>query len=142
MQQKFYSRSQVDQKPNLENLYNQTGISKTEKAFLDGLEIKLGQKIIRQASFGKWLLDGLLANRNIVIEYDGPENHQDQKKQDKDWRRDKELLAKGFIVYRLQWFDFIKDYNLYQKALRNCIEFSAKDINILIQLSKFKYGNH
>ena len=113
-------------------------LSKTEKAYLDGLEQKLGQKIIRQVVFGKWLVDGLLTNSNVIIEYDGPQNHQSPEKQIKDERRDDEFLKMGFQIYRLQWYEFVKDSKLYQKALKNAVEFSAKDISILIQLSKLK----
>jgi len=128
----------IQQKPNLENLFKIQSISKTEKAFLDGLEQELGQQIIRQVVFGKWLVDGLLTNSNVIIEYDGPENHQSQKNQKKDLARDCEFLKMGFQIYRLQWFEFEKNYQLYQKQLQKAIEFSAKDISILIQFSKLK----
>ncbi len=128
----------IQQKPNLENLFKIQSVSKTEKAFLDGLEQELGQQIIRQVVFGKWLVDGLLTNSNVIIEYDGPENHQSQKNQKKDLARDCEFLKMGFQIYRLQWFEFEKNYQLYQKQLQKAIEFSAKDISILIQFSKLK----
>lgn len=133
-----YPKSQINQKPNLEKLYQVNSVSKTEKAYLDGLEQKLGQKIIRQVNFGKWLLDGLLTNQNIILEYDGPQNHQSQKNQNKDLARDREFLKMGFQIYRLQWFEFEKNYGLYQKQLKKAVEFSAKDIAILIQFSKLK----
>jgi very-short-patch-repair endonuclease len=128
----------IRQKPNLENLFKIQSVSKTEKAFLDGLEQKLGQNIIRQVVFGKWLVDGLLTNSNLIVEYDGPQNHQSQKNQNKDLFRDREFLKMGFQIYRLQWFEFEKNYQNYQKQLQKAIEFSAKDISILIQFSKLK----
>ena len=134
-----YPKSQINQKPNLEKLYQVNSVSKTEKAYLDGLEQKLGQKIIRQVNFGKWLLDGLLTNQNIILEYDGPQNHQSQKNQNKDLARDREFLKMGFQIYRLQWFEFEKNYQLYQKQLQKAVEFSAKDISILILFSKLKH---
>jgi very-short-patch-repair endonuclease len=138
MFQKFYPKSLINQKPNLEKLYQVHSVSKTEKAYLDGLEQKLGEKIIRQVKFGKWFLDGLLTNSNVIIEYDGPENHQSQKNQNKDLARDREFLKMGFQIYRLQWFEFEKNYQNYQKQLQKVVEFSARDISILIQLSKLK----
>ena len=138
MLQTFYPKSLINQKPNLEKLYQAHSVSKTEKAFLDGLEQKLGEKIIRQVNFGKWFLDGLLTNSNVIIEYDGPENHQSQKNQKKDLVRDREFLKMGFQIYRLQWFEFEKNYQNYQKQLQKAVEFSARDISILIQLSKLK----
>lgn len=138
MLQTYYPKSQINQKPNLEKLYQVHSVSKTEKDYLDGLEQKLGQKIIRQVVFGKWLVDGLLTNSNVIIEYDGPENHQSQKNQKKDLARDREFLKIGFRIYRLQWFEFEKNYQLYQKQLKKAVEFSAKDIQILIQFSKLK----
>jgi len=128
----------IRQKPNLENLFKIHSVSKTEKAFLDGLEQKLGQNIIRQVKFGKWLVDGLLTNQNIIVEYDGPRNHQSPEKQAKDQKRDDEFLEMGFQIYRLQWFQFERDFELYQKALEKAVEFSAKDIQILIQFLKLK----
>lgn len=138
MLQANYPKNFTNQKPNLERMYKLHSVSKTEKAYLDGLEQKLGQKIIRQVVFGKWLVDGLLTNSNVIIEYDGPQNHQSPEKQLKDERRDDEFLKMGFQIYRLQWYEFVKDSKLYQKALQNAVEFSAKDISILIQLSKLK----
>ena len=138
MLQANYPKNFTNQKPNLERMYKLHSVSKTEKAYLDGLEQKLGQKIIRQVVFGKWLVDGLLTNSNVIVEYDGPQNHQSPEKQLKDERRDDEFLKMGFQIYRLQWYEFVKDSKLYQKALQNAVEFSAKDINILIQLSKLK----
>lgn len=138
MLQANYPKNYTDQKPNLERMHKLHSVSKTEKAYLDGLEQKLGQKIIRQVVFGKWLVDGLLTNSNVIIEYDGPQNHQSPEKQLKDERRDDEFLKMGFQIYRLQWYEFVKDSKLYQKALQNAVEFSAKDISILIQLSKLK----
>ena len=138
MLQANYPKNFTNQKPNLERMYKLHSVSKTEKAYLDGLEQKLGQKIIRQVVFGKWLVDGLLTNSNVIIEYDGPQNHQSPEKQLKDEKRDDEFLKMGFQIYRLQWYEFVKDSKLYQKALQNAVEFSAKDINILIQLSKLK----
>lgn len=138
MLQANYPKSFTSQKPNLEKMYKLHSVSKTEKAVLDGLEQKLGQKIIRQVVFGKWLVDGLLTNSNVIVEYDGPQNHQSPEKQLKDQRRDDEFLKLGFQIYRLQWFEFEKDFRLYQKQLQNAVEFSAKDILILIQLSKLK----
>lgn len=138
MLQANYPKNFTNQKPNLERMYKLHSVSKTEKAYLDGLEQKLGQKIIRQVVFGKWLVDGLLTNSNVIIEYDGPQNHQSPEKQIKDERRDDEFLKMGFQIYRLQWYEFVKDSKLYQKALQNAVEFSAKDISILIQLSKLK----
>lgn len=138
MLQANYPKNFTNQKPNLERMYKLHSVSKTEKAYLDGLEQKLGQKIIRQVVFGKWLVDGLLTNSNVIVEYDGPQNHQSPEKQLKDERRDDEFLKMGFQIYRLQWYEFVKDSKLYQKALQNAVEFSAKDISILIQLSKLK----
>ena len=138
MLQANYPKNFTNQKPNLERMYKLHSVSKTEKAYLDGLEQKLGQKIIRQVVFGKWLVDGLLTNSNVIIEYDGPQNHQSPEKQLKDERRDDEFLKMGFQIYRLQWYEFVKDSKLYQKALQNAVEFSAKDISMLIQLSKLK----
>lgn len=138
MLQANYPKNFTNQKPNLERMYKLHSVSKTEKAYLDGLEQKLGQKIIRQVVFGKWLVDGLLTNSNVIIEYDGPQNHQSPEKQIKDERRDDEFLKMGFQIYRLQWYEFVRDSKLYQKALKNAVEFSAKDISILIQLSKLK----
>lgn len=138
MLQANYPKNFTNQKPNLERMYKLHSVSKTEKAYLDGLEQKLGQKIIRQVVFGKWLVDGLLTNSNVIIEYDGPQNHQSPEKQLKDERRDDEFLKMGFQIYRLQWYEFVRDSKLYQKALKNAVEFSAKDISILIQLSKLK----
>jgi very-short-patch-repair endonuclease len=128
----------IRQKPNLERLFQKHSVSKTEKAYLDGLEQELGQQIIRQVVFGKWLVDGLLANQNIIVEYDGPQNHQSPEKQLKDQRRDDEFLKMGFSIYRLQWFKFERDFELYQKQLQNAVEFSAKDIKTLIQLQNLK----
>ena len=138
LQAKYYPKNFTNQKPNLEKMYKLHSVSKTEKAYLDGLEQKLGQKIIRQVVFGKWLVDGLLTNSNVIIEYDGPQNHQSPEKQLKDEKRDDEFLKMGFQIYRLQWYEFVKDSKLYQKALQNAVEFSAKDIKTLIQLSKLK----
>ena len=138
MLQANYPKNFTNQKPNLERMYKLHSVSKTEKAYLDGLEQKLGQKIIRQVVFGKWLVDGLLTNSNVIVEYDGPQNHQSPEKQLKDERRDDEFLKMGFQIYRLQWYEFVKDSKLYQKALQNAVEFSAKDIKTLIQLSKLK----
>ena len=138
MLQANYPKNFTNQKPNLERMYKLHSVSKTEKAYLDGLEQKLGQKIIRQVVFGKWLVDGLLTNSNVSIEYDGPQNHQSPEKQLKDEKRDDEFLKMGFQIYRLQWYEFVKDSKLYQKALQNAVEFSAKDIKTLIQLSKLK----
>ena len=138
MLQANYPKNFTNQKPNLERMYKLHSVSKTEKAYLDGLEQKLGQKIIRQVVFGKWLVDGLLTNSNVIIEYDGPQNHQSPEKQIKDERRDDEFLKMGFQIYRLQWYEFVKDSKLYQKALQNAVEFSAKDISILIQLQNLK----
>lgn len=128
----------IRQKPNLERLFQKHSVSKTEKAYLDGLEQELGQQIIRQVVFGKWLVDGLLANQNIIVEYDGPQNHQSPEKQLKDEKRDDEFLKMGFSIYRLQWFKFERDSKLYQKQLQNAVEFSAKDIKTLIQLQNLK----
>ena len=138
MLQANYPKNFTNQKPNLERMYKLHSVSKTEKAYLDGLEQKLGQKIIRQVVFGKWLVDGLLTNSNVIIEYDGPQNHQSPEKQLKDERRDDEFLKMGFQIYRLQWYEFVRDSKLYQKALKNAVEFSAKDISILIQLQNLK----
>jgi len=130
------TKNHLKEKPNLEKLFKLGSVSKTEKAYLDGLEKKLGQKIIRQVVFGKWVIDGLLANSNVIVEYDGPENHQSTQKQEKDLIRDREFLEMGFQIYRLQWYDFEKDYQLYQKQLNEAVEFSAKDIQTLILFSK------
>lgn len=130
----------IRSKPDLENMLKIHSISKSEKAYLDGLERKLGEKIIRQVKFGKWLVDGLTEYSGVVIEFDGDLNHQSEQKQLKDEMRDRELIQDYQIkaIYRLAWFDFIKNYQDYLVAMDRAVEFSAKDIKTLIKFSKIK----
>lgn len=128
----------IRKKPDLEKLFRIHSVSKTEKAYLDGLEYKLGQQIIRQVRFGRWLLDGLLATNNIIIEFDGQQNHQSPEKQAKDEKRDDKFLKIGFSIHRLQWFEFERDYRLYQLALKKVVETSANHIKTLIKLQNHK----
>jgi len=137
--QKFYPKSQIDSKPNLEKMFQIGSISKTEKAFLDALEIRLGLKIERQVKFGNYILiDGVAGDWKIAIEYDGPKNHQSPEKQEKDQKRDRILMAKGYSIYRLQWFDFEKDFGKYQSILQNEVNEASRAIKMLINLQNLK----
>jgi len=136
---KFYPNSQIDSKPDLEKMFQIGSISKTEKAFLDALEVQLGLKIERQVKFGNYILvDGVPGDWKIAIEYDGPQNHQSPEKQEKDKKRDRVLMAKGYSVSRLQWFDFEKDSGKYKLILQNEVKEASRAIKMLINLQKLK----
>ena len=121
----------IDFAPNLAQLESQGAISQTEMLFLDLLEIELGQRITRQVMFAVdhyyILVDGMLENHNIVIEYDGPKNHQSEAKIKKDIKRDKNLLESGFSIFRLQWFEYCKDWH-------QAVDIEAKKASVIIKM--------
>lgn len=134
----MFEISNLHQKPNLELLQNQKKISKTEKRYLDGLENELGLKINRQVLFPSgqgwnYTLDGVIEDSQVVIEYDGAENHESEIKQHKDNKRDLILLKNGFSVYRFQWFGLVPRSE-YQTALNQAIKDSSREIKILLKL--------
>jgi very-short-patch-repair endonuclease len=129
----------LSQRPNLEELFKVGSISKTEKLFFDITEQELGEAIIRQVRFGKWLVDAITEQSGVVMEFDGPRNHQSPEKQAKDERRDRELFQnyKIDIIYRLLWFDWVI-FQEYHKAVEEAAKRTAKDIKTLIKFSKLK----
>lgn len=132
----MFERNFLNQKPDLEKMFDAHSISKTEKLFLDKLEKKLCEKIIRQVRFGRWVVDGLTENSGIVIEYDGKQNHESKEKKQKDEMRDQELVLTYQVkaIYRLLWFDFINDYEEYLQALDKAVDLATDDIKILRKL--------
>lgn len=54
-------------------------------------------KIIRQKQIGKYRVDFLLPEANLIIECDGEQFHQDKHR---DWQRDKWLYEEGYTVLR------------------------------------------
>lgn len=135
----MYEKNRLSQKPNLEKLYEKKSISKTEKALLDKIEVLLNLKIDRQVLFAdkKIIVDGVVEGTKIVVEYDGPENHKSQEKQNKDKERDRWLLENGFSIYRLQWFEQIP-FRFWTAEIERQAAIATRIINNLIKLQKLK----
>lgn len=54
-----------------------------------------GTNIKRQESIGRYRVDFLFPEANLIVECDGEQYHQDK---NKDWVRDKYLITQGFTV--------------------------------------------
>jgi len=105
-------------------------ISFTETALFDGMERESGEIIIRQVHIGRFIVDGLLKNHKLVIEYDG-HFHNTEEKMIKDEARDRFLNKCGFLVIRYQWFQFINDREEFKVALNCLIQTAVRDMNSL-----------
>jgi len=130
-------------KPDLAMLERQKRISKTEKKFLNVLETKLGVEILRQVVFpGFIMIDGCLDSEDfkICIEFDGPANHKDKKKVEKDNRRDGKLMERGYSIYRCQWFELVPFSEIDGEVERRAEE-AVKPIQLMMRLQNLKNQN-
>jgi len=130
----------LESKPDLKKMQEQGYISKSEKLFLDFLEILLKIKITRQVKFNNCvIIDGVLDfdNVKIAIEFDGPTNHQNEYKQAKDLNRDRFLMEKGYSIYRCQFFEAV-EYSQWHESIANQARLAVEPILNLIKLQKLK----
>lgn len=128
----------------VEKMFSEGFVSFTERLFLDKLEELLGVVINRQSSFKyksgcrtiTYHVDGLVEKKElqIVIEFDGFYNHFSMAKKEKDEKRDAFLLENGVFIYRLQWFDYITDRDLYIRTVEKEAIEAAKVIALFNKL--------